>query len=302
MIKKQQLKCVVAFAGICFFWGTSNLVTKIGVGGLPTSVFACLWYLLAGFVFLLFAVFKREHLPADPKTIGKLLVTGVIMHFGTNGCVVLSNKLIDSGVVTILLATVPIFSALLQIFAFHTERLRFSTFFGLVGGFTGILLVASSGSGTQHMNCMGIILGLFGAFLWAVGSILTSRLKLKGGLLSSTALQMLFVSCLFLITGSASGSFKVPEFSWTLFWPVVYMALVDSTLGFLLYSWLLQVWDPLKTSTYAYINPVVALILGALILDESISAGKVAGMVLIIISVVLIQKKNFIKGKLISQN
>lgn len=302
MTRKLQLKCALAFLGICVFWGTSNLVTKIGVEGLPTPVFACLRYLVAGLIFLIFSVLRKEHFPADLKTIGKLLMIGVIMHFGTNGCVVLSNKLIDSGVVTILLATVPILAAVIQIFVFHTERLSLYKFLGLVGGFAGIIFVASSGGGAQHVNGKGIMLGLFGALLWTVGSLFTSRLKLEGNLFSATSLQMLFVSGLFFITGTISGSFQLPAFSWTLFWPVFYMALVDSTLGFLLYSWLLQVWDPLKASTYAYINPVVALVLGALILHESISVGKVAGMILIIFSVVLIQKKNFKKIKFAETN
>lgn len=302
MTKKQRIKCALAFSGICLCWGTSNLVTKIGVEGLPTPVFACLRYLIAGLIFLIFSVLRKEHFPTAPKTLGKILIIGVIMHFGTNGCVVLSNKLIDSGVVTILLATVPILAAIFQIFVFHTERLSLCKVLGLMGGFTGIIFVASSSGGAQHVNGKGIILGLFGALLWTVGSLLTSRLKLEGNLFLATSMQMLFVSGLFFVTGTISGSFQLPAFSWILFWPVFYMALVDSTLGFLLYSWLLQVWDPLKVSTYAYVNPVVALVLGTLILHEPISFGKVVGMILIVSSVVLIQKKKFKKVKFIVIN
>ena len=288
---QQRIRCQLAFVGICLFWGTSNLVTKIGVDGLSPTVFASIRYLTAGLIMLVLAHIRGQSLPHDKKLLGKLLFIGSIMHFGTNGCVVLSNKMIDSGVVTILLATVPIFVALIQTFILRTQKLYLTGKLGLAGGFCGILLVAA-GNGDQKASALGIGLGLFGAFLWAIGSMMSSGLNLQKDILAVTSMQMLFAAVLFVITGLFTHTYELPPTDLHVLWPAFYMAIVDSTLGFLLYSWLLQVWDPVKTATYAYINPVVALVLGAVFLHETITPAKITGMVLIIISVFLIQRKS----------
>lgn len=292
--------CYSAYGGICFFWGTSNLVTKIGVGGLPAPVFGFARYLTAGLLLLVLALARKQSLPKDRKIILRLLLIGLIMHFGTNGCVVLGNQLTDSSIVTMLLATVPIFAALIQCFILKTQRLSRTGWLGLVGGFAGIALVALSGSGGAGSSLLGMGLVLLGACFWATGSMFSAGVDTKGCLLAVTSMQMLFAAGVYFIAGTVTHTFDLSALSLATYWPAAYMAVVDSILGFLLYAWLLREWDPFKASTYAYVNPVVALILGALILKEPITPGKIAGMAVIIISVCLVQRSGKTKKEMVS--
>lgn len=301
MEKRERARGYLAYAAICFFWGTSNLVTKIGVSALPTAVFASMRYLIAGLLLLLVALAKGQRFPRD-KTAGRLLLIGVMMQFGTSGCVALSNGLIDSGIVTILLATVPIFTALLQAVILRTQHLGGGGWTGLGIGFLGIFLVAMSGK-IGSISVPGVLLGALGAFLWAGGSLLSAESASRENLVAVTAVQMLTAAALFALCGLLSGSYRLQGLRWETLWPIFYLALEDSALGFLLYSWLLQVWDPLKAATYAYINPVVALLLGAWILGEPLTMGKILGMFLIFAAVYLIQqsekkqKVGFVSGE-----
>lgn len=289
-IKNSNVISYIAYFNICILWGTSNLVTKIGVSNLNTSVFACLRYLTTGIILMLITIVRRDKFPKIIKQWGILAVIAILMNFLTNGCVVMGNKFIDSGIATMILATVPIYATIIECFILKNYKLSKIGWLGLVGGFLGIAIIVLYGSSTVKIDIKGILLVMLASLFWSVGSIYSKEKKVDGSIVTQTGIEALIASSLFFITGNIFGDFDLSTLTLQSLFPVFYLAIVDSLIGFISYIYLLKVWKPSKVCTYAYVNPVVALILGAVVLNETITIGKIAGMIIIILSVILIQK------------
>ena len=271
-------------------WGASNLFTKIGVGGIPPMQFACLRFFLAGVVLLTVALLRGERLSFSPEEWKSLLKIGLLMNFLTNGCVVISNTLIDSSVVTVMMATTPIFAALFELVVGKAAK-RAKTLLGMAGGFIGILIVVLCGSGKLYANGKGVLVILTGVLFWTTGTLYSKQKSISGSVFSQTAVEALFSSLLFFGASRLTGSIPLSGISAEAMIPVLYLAIFDSVIGFASYIYLLKVMPASKVCTYAYINPVVALILGNLFLKEQLIPGKILGMAIIIGSVIFIQRE-----------
>lgn len=280
----------ILYFNICFLWGTSNLATKIGVGSLNPTVFASIRFLTAGIAASAVAFALKGRVPRALRQWKILFTNSFLMNFLTNGCVVLSNRYIDSGIVTVLLSAVPIFTTAIDSFVLRRYRIGGRGWIGLFGGLVGIGIIVTFGSTSVRLDLRGIILALLGALIWSAGSLYSRDQFVEGAVVSHVAIQALFASALFYITGKVTGDFVLKGVTASMLTPAFYLAIVDSFLGFMSFLCLLKIWKPTKVCTYAYINPVVALILGAAVLHEELSTGKIFGMITIVISVMLIQK------------
>lgn len=280
----------MAYINICVIWGASNLATRIGVSSLHPFVFACLRFMLAGAVLGMLAAMRGGRLPRSAAEIRTLLIVGFLMNFLTNGCVVVGSSLVDSGIVTILLSTIPIFTIIIEVLFFRSCRLSLTGLAGAMGGFAGIAVIALSESTVSNSSMVGIIIVLSGAVFWSIGSVFSKRHPVSGSIFAHTAVEALFASALFLVASELTCGFDFSGISWSSLLPIVYLAVFDSAIGFLSYIWLLKKLPSAKVCTYAYINPVVALILGRAVLNEALTPQKLAGMAIIILSVILIQK------------
>lgn len=291
-IDKNKFLPYLAFFNICFLWGTSNLATKIGVGGLNVTVFACLRYLITGSILIIYALISRKKFPRKPKEWGILFVIAVLMNFCTNGLVVLGNKYVDSGIATMILATIPIYATIIECFILKRYKISKMGWFGLIGGFIGIGVIVFGGSSLSvgSISIKGICILMLGSLFWSIGSIYSKERVVEGSIIVHVGIEALMASTLFFITGNLLGEFDLSMVNKVTILPVIYLAIEDSLIGFLSYYYLLKIWKPSKVCAYAYVNPVVALILGAIVLHEVITFNKVIGMIVIIISVILIQK------------
>lgn len=290
LLKRKNLLAALCYFNICFIWGTNNLVTRIGVSTMSPLQFSGIRFLTAGIVLSLIAVLKKDHVKFTHDEYKRLFFIGAVMFFLTNGCVVYGNKLVDSGIVTVLLSTIPIFTTLLGIIFFRNEKPGISTIFGLVFGFLGIMIVALWGNGNIKLNPVGIIITLAASALWSFGSIYSQNMVISGSAITQTAVEALFASVLLLGSAIVTRNFSFSTITKEAIFPILYLAVMDSAVGFLSYGFLLKTWPISKVCTYAYINPIVALALGYLILDEKLTPAKVVGMLVIIVSVMLIQK------------
>lgn len=289
-MNRNKLITVVAYFNICIIWGSSNLATKIGVSAISPLQFACLRFGAAGIILAGIAIAKRDWKPFQAGELKILFTIGILMNFLTNGCVVISNTMIDSGVVTMMLAMIPIFTTLIEFFGKKKTRMGKKTVGGLIGGFAGIGIVVLGGGNSVKADLAGVVIILVGAYFWAFGSIYSKDKVISGTIFRHTAVEALFSSILFFITSSLLGQFRFQDITLNNLYPILYLAVFDSVIGFVSYIYLLKVLPAAKVCTYAYINPVVALILGFLFLGEPLSPGKILGMVVIIVSVIYIQK------------
>ena len=289
-LSNEKLLMLIAYINICVIWGASNLATRIGVSSLHPFVFACLRFMLSGAVLGTLAVLRGGRLPHGAREIKSLFIIGFLMNFLTNGCVVVGSKLVDSGIVTILLSTIPIFTIIIEALTLRGYRLSLKGLAGAIGGFAGIALIALGGFTNSKSSISGVITVISGAVFWSVGSVYSKRNPVSGSIFAHTAVEALFASFLFWVASELTGGFDLSKASVYSLLPVVYLAVFDSAIGFLSYIWLLKKLPSTKVCTYAYINPVVALILGRAVLKEPLTPQKLVGMAIILLSVILMQR------------
>lgn len=286
----NKLKPYIAYFNICILWGASNVVAKIGLSNMNTSVFACLRYIITGLLLLIISLVFKHEFPKTRSDWKASTNVSLLMIFLTVGFIALGNKYTDSSMVSMILCTVPIFTAIIECFILKNSKIGLMGIIGLLGGFGGILIIVFNDTASINTDFLGISCAFIGAVSWSAGSVYSNTKSIGGSIIAQTASQGLFAAVLFFIVGKLTGDFVIPHITFKSLLPLLYLAIFDSLIGFVSYIYLLKIWKPSLVATYAYINPVVALILGAAVLNESITVVKIAGMLLIIISVILIQR------------
>lgn len=262
----------------------------MGLSNINTSVFTTIRYLITGVTLLAITLIFKLKFPKKLSEWKILANISLIMIFITVGCIALANKYADSGMVTIIQATVPIMIVIIECFILKTYKLSLKGIIGLIGGFIGIIIIVLFGTEAISADIKGMIFAFLGSLAFTIGSLYAKNRHVEGSLIAHTAAEGLFASLLFFLVGKISGDFVLTNLTFKSMIPVFYVAIADSLIGFMSYNYLMKIWKSSKVSTYAYINPVVALVLAALLLNEPITLGKVGGMIIIIGSVILIQK------------
>lgn len=288
-VNRTKFFISIAYFNICFIWGINNLVMKVGVSNLHPFQFAGMRFLLAGIILMVITYMTKQKICFSFAELCRLGAIGAIMFTFTNTCVVYANTMLDSGLVTVLLSTIPIFMTGFELCINKFRGINIRTVIGLMIGFIGIIVTVLWGAKSIHYNCMGVIFSISAAILWSIGSIYSKHLKIEGSVISQTAVKTIFASVMLLGAAIATDHFSVVNITRSSIYSIIFLALFDSVIGFVSYTFLLKNWDASKTSTYAYINPVVALIFGYLVLNEKITLSKIVGMFIILIGVLLIQ-------------
>jgi drug/metabolite transporter (DMT)-like permease len=286
-------------------WGSTYLAIRIGVETLPPFLMSGVRFLVAGaalFVWDRLAASKSsgpgspapgpsDHRRTSPRGewAGALLIGGLLLLGGT-GCVVWGESHhVASGVTALIFATLPMWMALLS-FVLYRERLNAAVLFGLVLGFAGIALLVGGVSGGASGPIPPLVV-LIGAFSWSLGSVLTRWAPLPERQMRSTAMQMLCGGALLLTAGVGAGELgrlhlaQVTTRSWL---ALAYLILIGSLVGFTAYTWLLSNARISLVSTYAYVNPLVALFLGWVFVSETISVRTFVASAIVIVAVAMV--------------
>ncbi|MFI5120799.1 MAG: EamA family transporter [Thermoanaerobaculia bacterium] len=282
----------LALATVYVIWGSTYLAIRWGIETIPPFTMAGTRYLIAGSV--LFAWVKLRGAPRVTfRDLGPAFLTGGLMLLCGNGGVVWAEQRIASGLAALLIAVEPLFIILLQA-TLPQERRRPSgrALVGLAFGVAGVvLLVGPVRLGGARVDLAGAGAVLFAALAWALGSLLPRHLAPPASPLQATALQMLAGGVLL---GGASGVTG----EWARFSPalvsarslaaVAYLVVFGSLVAFTAYIWLLRVASPALVSTYAFVNPVIAVFLGWLLASEEVGARTLVAAAVIVAAVVLI--------------
>lgn len=279
-------------------WGSTYLAIRIGVQpshgeGLPPLLMASVRFALAGLLMLAFFARRpaADGLP-DPlgwKQWGAAAIIGNALLLGGNGLVSIAEKRIPSGIAAVLVATVPTWAALLGAL-FRLERVTVRHAAGLALGFAGVaILVVGHGSG--KVDAVGVVMVVGAALSWAAGSVWATRAPTVRRPLVMTGMEMVCGGLGCAIVGLARGEAAdfhpaaVPTRSWL---ALVYLVIFGSMVAYTAYVWLLHNARLSLVTTYTYVNPLVAVALGALILNESLSARTLLASVAIVVGVMLI--------------
>ncbi|MEZ5427606.1 MAG: EamA family transporter [Pyrinomonadaceae bacterium] len=293
-----------AFAAIYIFWGSTYLAIKYAIETLPPFLMAGSRFLIAGLIMYLWASFSKDFERPKPVHWKTSLVVGTLLLLGGNGGVVFAEHYISSSLAALLVATEPFWIVLLGWLWLKGARPNLKVVLGLAIGFFGVWLLISGqtpatagASGSVHV--FGTLAVILAAFSWAAGSIYGLRSPTPKSSLLTAGMQMISGGAVLLLVSLVTGEwskFNIAEVSANSWFGVVYLIIFGSLVGFTAYSWLLKNAQPAMVATYAYVNPVIAVILGWLIAGESFTGQMLLGAGVIIGSVVLITSHDKNKG------
>jgi drug/metabolite transporter (DMT)-like permease len=277
-----------ALGAVYLIWGSTYLAIAIAVQTLPPLFSAGLRFCLAGII-LLGLVAVRRGLRVGREQLVAAAIVGLLLIVGGNGFVVLAERTVPSGLTALIIASVPLWIVVFRRVA--GDRIDGSTFVGVAVGFAGVafLVVPRGASGAADSG--GLLLLLVATISWALGTFLAPRLRMPGDSLLSTGIQQLAGGIVLLVFGAALGELGHLEpatWSTNSLLAMAYLVVFGSLVAFTAYSWLLQHAPVSLVSTYAYVNPVVAVFLGALILAEPVTPSIGVGAAIIVAAVAFI--------------
>ncbi len=286
-----KTRIIIAFTALYIIWGSTYLAIRFAIESLPPFLMAGLRFFLAGLILFAFARLKnKDPKPQQRHWISAFIIGGLLL-CGGNGSVVWAEQFVPSGVASLFIATTPFWMVMLEWRWLKTKRPAAGVFWGIVVGFFGVWLLMAPRAGTQPIHLGGAAMLLLAAFLWSVGAIYSKRAPLPKSPLLSTGMEMMAGGIVLLVLGILHGEMATvhPEaFTAKSVWAFFYLVVFGSLVGFTAFIWLLKAVGAAKTSTYAFVNPLVAVFLGWSLGGEALTAQTVMATLIIVASVVAI--------------
>ena len=293
--EKLSTRVLIAFACVYLFWGSTYVAIRFGVEVLTPYVLASVRFLIAGPLMLALCAARGMRLRQSRRDLALLAAMGILMLGIGNMGLVWCEQYLPSGLSALLYAVIPLYVALIEVFLPHGEGLRTRGWIGIFIGFAGLVVLLSPGL-RQGLHGKGGILAasivaVLSALSWTFGSVLSRRAKLKAGAFVAAAWQMLFAGLFnFAVMLVLQGPHAISDARWSrqAVWSIAWLVTFGSLVGYSAYIYLLENVPVAKVATYAYINPIVAVMLGALFLGERLVGIEYLGMAAILIAVYLV--------------
>ena len=298
------MRVVIAFATVYIVWGSTYFFIRMSVQHIPPMLLGCMRFLIAGLLMLGYCVVTKEKVFVW-STMRPAIVSGLLLLFVGNGALIWSEQYLASSLAAILLASGPIWFVLLDKGKWKENFSSKETIMGLLVGFAGVILLfgerltrgfSAASAGTVgaaggHWQLMALVVLLLGSISWAAGS-LYAKYRSTGASNSVNAGWQMFAAGVAFIPASLIRG-EISTFHWqdvtTLSWlSMFYLVTMGSLAGYSAFVWLLRVRSATQVSTHAYVNPVVAVLLGVFFADETMSPIQLLGLAIILISVLLI--------------
>jgi drug/metabolite transporter (DMT)-like permease len=285
-------KTLLAFAIIYFVWGSTFLAIRIGVHEVPPLLLAAMRFLTAGLVLYGWMIARGERSPSGRQW-GSVCLLALLIFVVDYGLLFWAEQRVPSGIAAVMMATIPVFIALSEILFLRTQRLTLRLALALLIGIGGVavLMSHSLNLGGAPIDRVGAVALIIGSMSWSIASVLTRKLPLPSSKVMSSGAQMLAGGVMLTLAAAALGEFRgfdpstVSRGAWL---SLLYLIVAGSIIGFTAYVWLIHHESPTKVGTYAYVNPVVAVLFGYFLGGESLGLRTVLGTLCVLISVVVI--------------
>ncbi|MEW6320144.1 MAG: EamA family transporter [Acidobacteriota bacterium] len=301
MSPREKNLAIAAWITVCVVWGTTYLGIRVALESVPVSLVAGLRWTVAGLLLLAALPAFGQRVP--PRALwGRIAVLAFLMTVMGNGLVVWAQQYVASGLAAVFVAANPFWNAGVEALLPRGERLTARTLIGLAVGFSGIVLLvwpelAVEGGGGRSF-LLGVIALQLACLGWALGTSYTKRTAVSADPAGTSALQMLFGGLMFMALAAANGDFARLTFTARSATAMLYLTLVGSIVGYSSYVYALRYLPVSTVSLYAYVNPVIAVVLGTLLLAEPFSARipMAAALVFSGIAVVRMRRSTFREG------
>jgi len=288
----ERWKTLAAFAIIYFVWGSTFLAIRVGVREVPPLLLAAMRFFLAGLVLYAWVAARGERQP----TLRQWSAAAVLAFFVfvcDYGLLFWAEQRVPSGIAAVMLALIPLFMALSEILFLGTQRLTWRLALALTVGLggVGVLMSRSLNLGGTPVDRMGALALSVASLSWSVSSVLTRKVPLPESKMMSSGAQMLAGGTLLFLIAAGLGEFRGFRFgnvSRSAWFALLYLIVAGSILGYTAYLWLIHRESPTKVGTYAYVNPVVAVLVGYFLGGEALDLRTVLGTLLVLVSVVVI--------------
>jgi len=289
---RRTWKTLLAFAIIYLVWGSTFLAIRVGVREVPPFLLAAMRFLVAGSALYAWMIARGERSPSGREWASASLLAILIFALDY-GLLFWAEQRVPSGIAAVMLATIPAFMALSEIILLRTQRLTARLALALLIGIGGVavLMSHSLSLGGSPIDRRGAVALIIASLSWSVSAALTRKLPLPPSKIMSSGAQMLAGGVLLACTAAALGEFRGFEpsrVSGKVWLALLYLIVAGSIVGFTAYVWLIHHESPTKVGTYAYVNPVVAVLVGYFLGGEALGLRTILGSLLVLISVAVL--------------
>jgi drug/metabolite transporter (DMT)-like permease len=275
-------------------WGSTYLAIRVMVETMPPLVASGVRFTLAGAVFWIAVrvLGGAERAHATPRELAGAFLIGMLLCFGGNGLVSVAEQDVPSGLAALVIGSVPLWVVILR--TLHRDRVPRATLAGVAVGFAGLAVLVLPGGRPGDAPLWGVLVLVLAAVFWALGSFYAAKTPLPRDVFAATAWQMLFGGLGTLViafVAGEGGDVHPSRFSTDSILAFAYLVLIGSLVAYTAYTWLLRNAPISKVATYAYVNPVIAIVLGMLILDEEVTLTMIVGAAAIVLSVAMVVRR-----------
>ena len=298
-----SISVILAYLTVYIVWGSTYFFISKALHGFPPFLLGGIRFVIAGLIMMLWAIWKKENL-LDWESIKLSAVTGFLILFIGNGIVIFVEQYVGSAWVAIIIAAAPLWYVVYDKphwkENFESKSILTGLFLGLIGIFLLFLPNISSAYKTDRnpYERVAMCALIIGSMSWVIGSLYAKYKKTEAPASVNTGWQMFFAGIYFFIGAGFTGEFKtfqlsaVPREAW---YSISYLVIFGSILAYSCFVWLMEVRSPAQVSTYAYVNPVVAVLLGVFLNAEHVNSLQIGGLFIILFSVLLINLNKYIK-------
>jgi len=308
----QKWKIILAFAAVYIIWGSTYLAIVFALTDIPPMLMSGMRFFLAGVLLYGWRVVVKKEKQPGLASLSKNALCGILMLSFGIGSLAWAEQYISSGLAAIIVTSLPFWFVLLDKRQWPFYFSNKIILIGLLVGFAGVLLLITFGkspqvSSSHAKQLAGMLVLLAGGIAWTLGSLYSKYKTVSSSVTMNTSLQLMSAGVFSTLISVASGeskNFSFAQIHMPAFAALLYLAIVGSLITFLCYVWLLHKLPPAQVSSYVYVNPVVAIILGAIIGKEVITGVHVLSLTIILCGVLLINLPNYkiVRRKLFSPN
>ena len=301
--RQHRLAVFFALGLVYLLWGSTYLGIRVAVEAIPPALMCATRFLIAGALMLGYCVVTGRSIRYTPKQMAQIAAVGILLLMGGNLTLSYAEKYVPSGLAALLVASIALWFLVLDSLILGDHHISGRGKLGLVIGVAGLVvllwpkLTATGALGSREMWWSLALIA--GSFSWALGSVL-SKLWQSGGSFSATGWQILYAGLANLIYALFARDFSYVKWTWRGTSAIAYLVVFGSLIGYTAYIWLLDNAPAAMVSTYAYVNPVIAVFLGWLILHETVDAYVLSGSAIVVISVILVNTAK-VKNKTLAE-
>ncbi len=293
----SHLRLVTAFALVYVIWGSTYLGIRFAIETIPPFLMAGVRFVIAGGILYAFVMLRGARAPNRRQWVAASII-GALLLLGGNGAVVWAELRVPSGLVALLVTTEPLCVVLIDWARPKGQRPRPGELIGLMLGFAGVVILVSPAElvgGGFEIDPLGAVVVLFAAVSWALGSIYSRHAPAHQSAFLMTGMKMLTGGFLLLLAGTAAGEWSrldVGAISARSWFALAYLIVFGALIAFTAYIWLLKNTTLARASTYAYVNPIVAVLLGWLLASEPMNSRVIAAAAVIVAGVVIVVRSH----------